>query len=219
MKKILIAVLVFAAVACSTTRITSSWNAKDAMPQVYKKILVLGLIKENDLELRKNMEQHLVDDLKSHGYNAISSLEEYGPKMFGEMDEEKVLRRIRKSGVDAVMTIVLLSKEQEREYIPAKVYYSPYTTYQSHFWGYYTTMNARIYEHGYYQLNTKYFWESNFYGMGDGKKVLYSVQTKSFNPSTASALAHEYGKLIVKDIIRAGVMLKGEPQLASEIKP
>lgn len=207
MKKFLIAITVMFVAACSSTKVTTSWTEKNITPKAYNKILVLGLIKDNDLELRKSMEQHLVNDLTSHGCTAISALEEYGPKAFEGMDEEKALKKIRKSGVDAVMTIVLLNKEQEREYVPPRIYYSPYVGYYGRFWGYYTTMNSRIYETGYYQENTKYFWESNFYTMEEGRKLIYSVQTKSFNPGSASALAHEYGKLIVHNMMSHGVLL------------
>ena len=207
MKNVLVTIAVVLISGCSSTKVTTAWTAKNVTARTYNKILVLGLIKDNDVELRKGMEQHLVDDLTSHGCTAVSTLDEYGPKAFEGMDEEKALRKIRKSGFDAVMTIVLLNKEQEKEYIPPRIYYSPYVGYYGRFWGYYTTMNSRIYEAGYYQENTKYFWESNFYTMEEGRKLIYSVQTKSFNPGSASSLAHEYGKLIVHNMISHGVLV------------
>ena len=57
--------------------------------------------------------------------------------------------------------------------------------------------------------NTKYFWESNFYEM-ESKELLYSVQTKSFNPVSTESLAHEYGKMIVNNMEKKGIINKLE---------
>ncbi|HEX6915689.1 MAG TPA: hypothetical protein VF145_10635 [Chitinophagaceae bacterium] len=213
MKTIIVIVSVILVSACSSSRITSSWKAPGTSPRMFNKILVLGLINDKDLGLRQDMETQMVDDLKSLGYAAVSALDEYGPKTFTGMKEEEALSKIKNSGVDAVITVVMLDKSQEKEYVPAHIYYSPYVLYHNHFWGYYTTMRMRIYEPGYYQENTKYFWESNFYTMDDGKRLIYSVQTRSFNPGSAMSLAHEYGKLIVNNLQEKGVIVKGN-QLA-----
>lgn len=208
MKLFLILVMVFFLDACSDVRVINTWKAGDVTLPAYKKILVLGLIRDADLELRKDMEDHLVSDLNAQGYHAISSLAMYGPKMFQELDEQKALDTIRQSGIDAVVTIVLLNKEQEREYVPARIYFTPYYYYQRRFWGYYTVMHTRIYESGYYTQNTRYFWESNLYSMDDGRKLVFSVQTKSFNPSSAATQGHQYGKLIVRTMSEKGVLPK-----------
>ena len=107
--------------------------------------------------------------------------------------------------MDAVITIVLLDKQKERKYVPGNVYYSPYSYYSNRFWGYRTTLYQRIYEQGYYVTDTKYFWESNFYDMST-QKLLYSVQTESFDPVNSESLGHEYGKLIVKDMVKQSIL-------------
>jgi hypothetical protein len=193
--------------ACSSSRITHSWKADNTTAKKFKKIMVVGMIKNNDISLREKMENHLMGDLAEKGYTAISSLKEYGPKSFENMKEEEVVGKLKNSGVDAVLTIVLLDKTKERYYVPGRVYYSPYVIYHRRFWGYYTTMYDRIYSPGYYETNTKYFWESNLYDIETGALV-YSVQTESFDPNSAESLGHEYGKLIVKDIFKNGVLLQ-----------
>lgn len=185
--------------ACSSTKITSSWKSPNLQPKQYNKILVLGLIKENDRSLQEKMEAHLVDDLKSKGLNAVSSLQEFGPKAFSNTTETEAIARLKQSNIDAVVTIVLLDKEKERNYVPGRMYYSPYVIYYNRFWPYYGTLNYRIYEPGYYVTDTKYFWESNVYEVSS-QSLLYSVQTKSFEPADSESLGHEYGKLIIKAI-------------------
>lgn len=199
--------LLLAAAGCSSSRITTSWKAENAVPLKYNKIMVLGLIRENDRTIQENMENHFVGDLNDLGYNAVSSLKEYGPKAFDNMDEAAAISKLRNSGVDAIITIVLLDKQKERNYVPGNVYYSPYSFYGNRFWGYRTTLYQRIYEPGYYVTDTKYFWESNLYDMST-QKLIYSVQTESFDPANSEILGHEYGQLIVKDMVNKDILKK-----------
>ena len=174
--------------------------------------MVVGLIQDSDQNVREAMENHLVGDLTEQGYTALSAYREYGPKAFENMKEADVLSKLRNSGVDAVVTIVLLDKKREQYYVPGSVYYTPYTIYQRRFWGYYTTIYERIYTPGYYQVDTKYFWESNFYDLGS-RELLYSAQTESFDPNSTGILAHEYGMILIKDMVKQGI-LKVKPAKA-----
>lgn len=190
---------------CTSSRITTSWKAENTTPQKYNKIMVLGLIREVDRTLQQNMENHMVGDLKEMGYNAVSSLTEFGPKVFDNMEEGAAIAKLKNSGVDAVITIVMLDKQKEQRYVPGNIYYTPYGLYHNNFWGYRTTLYRRIYEPGYYVTETKYFWESNLYEMNT-QKLAYSVQTESFDPVNSESMAHEYGMLIVKDMQKQSVL-------------
>lgn len=208
---IIISILILS--GCSSLKITSYWKAKNTEPANYKKILVFGLIKETDKSLVSEMEQHFVGDLKALGYNAVSAYEEFGPKACEGVEEAKAIERLSNEHIDAVITIVLLNKEKESNYIPQKMQNSPYSSYQNHFWSYRTTLHNRIFEPGYYVTSTKYFWESNLFDMRD-QKLLYSVQTKSFDPADTESMAHEYGQLIVKSMVKENV-LKSNPSMLS----
>jgi hypothetical protein len=198
-------ILLLIAAGCNTSKITTSWKAENAVPQKYNKIMVLGLIRETDRSLQENMENHFAGDLTDLGYTSVSSLKEVGPKAFDNMDESAAIDKLKNSGVDAVVTIVLLDKQKERKYVPGNVYYSPYSMYSNRFWGYRTTLYRRIYEPGYYVTDTKYFWESNFYDMST-QKLIYSVQTESFDPANSETMAHEYGLLIVNNMVKQHVL-------------
>ena len=145
----------------------------------------------------------------TQSYHAISSLKEYGPRAFRQLKEEAILDKLQNSGFDAVITIVLLNKEKERYYVPGQPYYSPYVGYYRNFYGYYTTIYNRIYTPGYYVTDTKYFRESNLFDV-TSKELIYSVQTESFDYTSSDMLAHEYGKMIVKDMIKNQVLAKKE---------
>jgi len=209
MKKILLACSLGILLACSSTRVTNSWKSAQTTPAHYKKILVVGLYGENHLAERARMEEHLVGDLKALGYDARSSLQDYGPRAFDGKQEQTVVNELKNSSIDAVITIVLLDKQKEQRYVPGEVYYSPYFIYQRNFWHYYNTMYGRIYTPGYYTTTTRYFWESNLYDLAS-RELIYSVQTESFDPASVETLAHEYGKAIVKDIVKMQVLHKQE---------
>jgi hypothetical protein len=195
------------AAGCSSSKITSSWKATTTALAAGKKIMVVGLIRESDRTIREQMEAHMIDDLKALGYLAVSAYQEYGPKAFDNMDEAAVIDKLKGSNVDAVMTIVLLNKEMERLYKPGVMARSPYAPGYNRFWGYYTTLQNRIYSPGYYETSTKYFWESNLYDVHT-KDLLYSVQTQSYDPFSTPMLGHEYGKKIVANMVKKNVLLQ-----------
>lgn len=189
--------------SCTSSHITSSWKEPASTPVNYKKILVIAL-SQPDNALKEQMENHLVGDLESHGIQAISAYGQYGPKTFENMTEQAALEN---TGADAILTIVLLDKSKERNYVRSHITFTPYAVYYNRFWGYYTTLHDRVYTPGYYVTNTQYFWESNLYDAAS-KKLIYSVQTKSFNPDNSQMLAHEYGQLIINNMVQQGVIAK-----------
>jgi len=197
---------------CSSSRITSSWKSDSAQPQTFTKIIVLGLIRENDRHLRESMEQQLVTGLRNLGYDATCSCDEYNPKSFENMTEEQALAKLKNSGVDAVMTIVLLDKTRERYYVPGRVQYTPYRMYYNRFWGYSRTMYGRIYAEGYYTEDTKYFWETNLYAL-QNNELIYSAQSQSFDPASSVKMGEEHAVMLTKDMLKKKVLrdLKAEP--------
>ncbi len=190
--------------SCTSTRITSSWKEPASTPVNYKKVLVIALSQPDNV-LKEQMEKHLVGDLESHGIQAISAFEVYGPKAFENMTEQAALEKIQNTGVDAILTIVLLDKSRERYYVRSHMFFTPYAIYYDHFWGYYRTIYDRVYMPGYYANSTEYFWESNLYDVAS-KQLVYSVQTKSFNPENLKTLAHEYGQLIINNMVQQKVI-------------
>jgi hypothetical protein len=209
MKKLIIpaglALMVLLA-ACSSTKVTSSWKADDASKVNYQKVLVLGVMANKDRSIRMNMENELADELKSSGVNAVAASTVFSPNQLNTMNEQRALRSLRNKGYDAVMTIVLLDKAKEENYVPGNVSYQPYGAYYSRFWGYYRNVYGRVYTPGYYTTSTNYFWESNLYSVGNNK-MLYSVQSQSFDPS-AESIGREYARQVTRDMLKQGVMVK-----------
>ena len=192
-------------VSCADVKITHSWKSDLTSQKHFDKILIVGLLTNKDRGLREEIESHLQGGLKELGYNAVSSIQLYGPTSFIGINEEMLLSKIENDGIDAVLTIVLLDRKKEKNYIPGRVYFSPFYSYHNRFGPYYGIMYERIYSPGYYQSTTKYFWESNIYDLKT-KQLLYSVQTESFDPSDATALAHRYSKVIITDMKQKNIL-------------
>ncbi len=193
-------------VACSSSRITNTWKAENVQPIYYKTILVLALINDPDKSIRADMEAKLVANLKELGYTAICSCDEFGRESFEGMTEQEALAKLTNNEIDAVLTTVLLNKTKERYYVPSRVSYPSYAVAQGRFWGYYTSVVEKVYSPDYYVIDTKYFWESNFYSLKNASQLLYSANSESFDPKSTSRLTSEYGKMIVKDMLKAKVI-------------
>lgn len=188
--------------SCASSRIVSSWKTDQPYSDI-KKVVVLGLTGEAEKAFCIKMEKHLTEDLATQGYNAFSAYQEYGPNAFEKMSEEEAVGKLTGKGFDAVITIILLNKEREEYFVPARYKSAP--PYHNGFWDYYTTRYDMIYSTGYYEKATRYFWESNLYDL-TAKKLIYSCQTESFDPASSEALGHEYGSLIVENMVAKGVL-------------
>jgi hypothetical protein len=165
------------------------------------------MLSKSDELLRQKMEEHLSNDLKGLGYNAICSCNEYNPKTFENLSEEQAVAKLRSMGVDAVVTIVLLDKKKEVNYVPPRIIYTPVVTGRPHFWPYYRSISDRVYLDGYYVEDTRYFWESSLYDL-EQDKLVYSAQSHSFDPASLEKMGHIYGNLLVKDMQERRVIAK-----------
>lgn len=201
MKSVLIpaVILCLFAAGCASSKITTAWRTPDAIPGNYKKILVLGIINKNDRSIREKMETHFVGDLSGLGYTAIASLPVYGPRSFEKMTEPEIMPLLANSGADAAVTIVLLNRHREFTYV------TPANPYPGGLGRYVRDRYITVFQPGYYVSSTKYLWETNLYDIKTGKLV-YSVQTESFSPESIESMGHEYGRLIVKDMVKKGVL-------------
>jgi len=191
-------------VQCSSSYVVQTWKSSEELNPKAGRIIVVGLTKEADQLLLQKMENHLADDLCNLGYDAVPFTEFYGFRTSQGQDEKHIVEQLKQKGADAVLTIVLLNKQKEKYHAPKSMFDSS-EGYNNDFNIYYAAIYSKIYEEGYYVNDTYYFWESNLFSMPD-QKIIYSAQTQSFNPSSKSGLAHEYGKLIINDMLEHNVV-------------
>lgn len=202
--------VIILSVSCSNTRITSSWKAPESETRLYKNIMVWGILPEADSTVRKQMETHMVNDLIGKGYHAVSSLAVYKAKAYTKMSAQEIVNEFKTTGVDAVMTLVLLDKQKEDKYYPSVLLNQ--TTYNSpNLDNYYTRIYDKVFTPGYYLSTTNYFWEAGLFEVDKDKRI-YAVQTRSFDPATTELLAHENGLRILKDMIKKKIIVDQIPR-------
>lgn len=208
---ILVAVplLMLVMAGCSSSKITSSWNNKNNIenPARFNKILVVGLFDEKNRTLRRQMEEQLAVQLRNEGFNAVTSVSIYGPKSFENVSEEKALKMVHDNNIDGVITIGLIDKTKERNYVPDNNYWGPYRPYGYYRpWGYYyRPYYMPGFRGGHYETNINYMFETNLYSVSD-KKLIYSVQTQSSDPSTMGTLTYDYSRSVTKDLKKNNVL-------------
>jgi hypothetical protein len=191
--------------ACSSTKISSSWKAKNTETKIYRNIIVWGILPQKDSALRKEMETHLVNDLLSKGYHAFSSLEVYRLKAYKKLTAGEIVDEFKSTAVDAVITLVLLNKEKEEKYYAATILSQPAGNY-GNLDRYYSNVYEKVFTPGYYLSTTNYFWETNLFEV-NGDKLIYAVKTKSFDPLSSEKLAHENGLRIIKDMLKKKIIV------------
>ena len=222
MKAISVIILVnilFLFYSCSSSKIISSWKATNDSRE-YKKIIVVGIIKDSSIALRKKMETHLVNDLKATGYNAVSALQEFGEGGLAGLEQEETYIKLCNKGIDAVVTIALLDRKKEKFYVPARVKYYSNLYYYNRIWNYNTIqadLTSMSSMNGEYEEATQFSWESIFFDLQTLSPV-YTVQTKTFDPASTGTMAHEYGKMIVANMVKKKVIEKREPFISEPLK-
>ncbi|MBS1495855.1 MAG: hypothetical protein JSU03_09605 [Bacteroidetes bacterium] len=203
--KIFAPVLLMLLISCNSTKVTSSWQADDAVNNTFNKIIVYGIFNQKNRVMRQTIENKIVAQLNSIGYNAVSALAMYGPKAFAKVKEDDIADELKSSGFDAVLTTTLLDKTSQRNYTPGNVTYSPVGLVR--FGRYYSTVYDRVYQPGYYTHSTNFYLESNLYGLRTSD-LKYSVQSSSFDPSSFTSLANDYSKKIIKDMLKKNILKK-----------
>lgn len=197
--------------SCSSSKITSTWKAPSYETKKFKQFIVWAIVSEKDTALKMKMEKHMVDDLKDAGYNAVSANEIYGIKNYTKEQESAVVDLFKKSGVDALITVVLLDKQKEKSYYPPSIEYIPAPETGFDYGGKYIISSyKKVYMQGYYITDTRYFWEANLYDMTK-EKLVYSIKTKSFNPSSTEKQAHENGEMIINNMIKNKIIINLAP--------
>lgn len=209
MKKIFLSFCTVLLFGCQTSKVIYTWTDKNVTPKKYNKILVLGVLKDNDSELQAKMEQHLAGDLTDLGYSAFAASDVYPAGTFMKGDTARAIEAIDSKAFDAVLTIVLLNTAKEKYYVPGKIIYTPYSTYNEQLDRYYLTMYDRIHTEGYYATETKIFWESKFFDR-NVKKMIYASQTRSFDEGSKKKLAHHYGLLLANNLVKSKVLIRPE---------
>ncbi len=161
------------------------------------KVLVLAMMA--DREAKDNIERIMSADLSAQGITAVTGTSVFGPKGFGNLTQEQVDSQLSNAGYDAIMIVCLTAKDKDIDYVPGSAYVSPYGPTYYGYYGRYRYMWDTIYSPGYYTTSTTYVLDADLYSL-PSDKLIYSAQTRSYDPSNTKSLAESFSEEIIKDL-------------------
>jgi hypothetical protein len=152
--------------------ITYSWSNKAFHPPTpYKKIFVAALV------ANPHVRTHL--EVERSWDHFPPTFESRNPP-----SREQMIEKIRSLQCDIIFTIHLVDKRSETRYIPGGMgLYGPFPAYEFYFRGFYSYWSPFFYDPGYYVTDRYYFMEGNLFDTKT-ETLIWSVQTKSINPSS-----------------------------------
>lgn len=198
MKSIIVGFLALWLSGCASAKMVDSWHANEPV-QPFTNVVVLAMVPPQDTLLREQLENRMSELLCGIGYYTRSAQEAYGADAFCKLCREEVLAKMKKEGVEAVVTVSLVGiSERPTKQVAAHVSEVNLFDYQKS-----TTEHLKVL--GYDQPGRLYYWETNLYRVVD-QKLLYSGKTQIDGNISPEQFADEYGPLVVNDMLESGVL-------------
>ncbi len=195
--------------ACTPPQqILSTWVNREALPKgPYHSIFVMALTQNINAKIK--VETELAKTITARGQKAVRSSDILLPNLSShdENSRELLSKAIKDAGCDAVFTVALLDVKSEDRYVPGTTYYpighQYYNSYNRYIFYYYEAVSVP----DYYITDKTYYLEGNFYDRVSDQ-ILWSVQSDSYNPSSLESWFHSYSKLLIKHLIKEGLVRK-----------
>lgn len=176
------ALLAVVAVACASTRLTSTWRDPAIGSLQFRK--VVGVALTADPVVRRVAEDEFVRTVGPAtgiaGYTLIPDDE--------LRDREAARARLEAAGVDGAVVFRLASVEERERWVPP-------TTYGS-MWGYWGWAGPMVYEPGYLTSDQYVQVETAVYSVADARLV-WAARSETINPASAEQVIGEVVKVTV----------------------
>lgn len=147
-----------------STKIEKTWTDPSfttATVQAYKKILVMGLLKDEST-------RRIAEDKMVAAFKNVTAVQSYSYLQPADTIRSEVEDKLKKDGFDGVVIMRLADVDKSVSYVPGTGYGGWY--------GY------RYSSPGYYQEDKTFYVETNFYSLPE-TKLLWSGTTSSVNPN------------------------------------
>lgn len=197
--------------SCSSPYILITSN-KYHFPLAHSRIMTVGVIKDDNDSIRIRIEKNITADLNAIGYNAVSALEEFGPKGLANLDQQETYLKLCNKGIDAVIIVALIDKTKERQFKTQRSYAYPDTYYFNRIWNY-KNIQADLGDKD-FTVKSDYFWEAILFNLST-LEAECTIQSSSFSLSE-SEVAGRFEKQIVKKMIKEKILKK---QNIKRLKP
>lgn len=175
--------------------ITSDWVNSDARPTGnFDKILTVAMM--SNIQLKTSFENSMETQLEKAGVQAVSASTVFDKN---DLDREAMADKINSSGSQAILTMSILRENTEAQYVPARggAYNPLMYNYYSGFYNYYGYYGPMVYDPGYVAVTNIYYLEANLYDV-ETDKLLYSSQSKVYDPSEIERFANSFSEEIVE---------------------
>lgn len=190
----------------SNTSIVSSWrDPKITVAQEqFKKVLVVVLVK--DEATRRTAENRIAAS------NPIFKTSyQYLNETTAQLTNEQKLKILQDENFDGVVTMRLVSKEKETNYVPGTytgMYYGGFDGMYTGMYGYgfgnwYGMYAPGFYDPGYYQETTSYMVETNIFSLKENK-LIWTGTTKSEYVTDVGQTVDAIMQAVVKEMRKDG---------------
>jgi hypothetical protein len=183
MKKLLLFVLVTGLITscASNMQITGTWKSPSQPTKNYNTIVVAALTKNT--VSKSTIETNVAAAFDGYNVKTLKAIDLLPPDArSSDTSLEKLLKKARDEGADAVVSIILVKNEVHNQYVPGYYGWGPWWWYP-------------YYSPGFYERERVYVNETNIYDIQSGKLV-WSVQTKTYDPGTLETFAKRFGNMI-----------------------
>ncbi len=193
----------------SSQKITSSWvNTPELSGQPYRNICVVAITPNK--KVKGIVEEDMVRFIEKRGGKAVKSIDIFPTTLSDDKQKNKeiLLKVLKDAGCDGVLTVTRLDVKTEARYVPGSptVYAPSYKyRYYANYHDYYNYRMPEVSASGYLTRETTYFLESNFYDL-KSEKILWSIQSDAFDPTSVDDWFKGYSKLLVKQLKNEGLL-------------
>lgn len=181
--------------SCGSAKVIASWSLNPSPEGAMNKVLVLGVM--TNREIKEQIEHVLVRELNEEGIDASSATDVFGPKGFRGLTEGHITDKLHGSAYTSILMVSLQNKENRSNYEAR--YSTPYVLGYSRYYRRYLLIYDNIYTPEYYDTSTSYILEADIYTL-KGDELIYSAQTRSYDPDSAKSLAESFSRSIISEL-------------------
>ena len=187
--------------ACETpTTFTSTWKAPDAhrINGAGKKIAAVVL--SSDVDRRRSAEVYLANDLTIRGARGVASYTLLG---FDNRDANYARARLKEAGVEGVIVMRMVGKDQRTWGDPGGLSGSAYGSFGS----YYSYGMELTYSTSSIQTETVVSIETLIYSLKDDK-LLWASTSRTTNPDNLSQLVDQVADAVAREAAKQGLIAR-----------
>jgi hypothetical protein len=197
------AALVFFLSGCSSSRtqFTSTWAAANAQPVSAAGMQIAAVVISPSESMRRIGETALASEITRFGGIGITS---YKILPGDPKNRDAARRQLKAAGIDAVISMRVISHDQVVSYTPGYWTGSPW---HSSLWGYWGYGWGSVYAPGYLETETLVGVETLLYSLDDDK-LLWAGVSETFNPKDVQSAVRKIAKKAVDKMHEENVLMK-----------